>query len=212
MENEAPITFGRTKILFYTDIYNTRESFPNVPILLSTADIKACFCHACIHADLTRAFGFTAGGHYNIAMAMVFGSTTSASSWEPNRRAIEAMSEVFANRPDLVIKHHRYLDMIRWAEIDPTMKITPAIACTILRGLPAKLKSEIRQKACVFVDDALMLALCWAHMERVLAALIELIFFVMGAPDNALRQCPLAMDTWLELVGGGNIDNSGPDH
>ena len=42
-ENEAQITFGRTKILFLTDIYNTRISFPNVPILLATADIKACF-------------------------------------------------------------------------------------------------------------------------------------------------------------------------
>ena len=90
---------------------------------------------------------------------MDFGSTTSASSWEPNRHAIEAMSEVFSNRPDLMIKHCRYLDMIRWAKIDPTVKITPAIACTILRGVPKKLKSKIQQKACIFVDDALMLAL-----------------------------------------------------
>jgi hypothetical protein len=60
-ENEALFTFGRTKIFFYTDIYNTRVSFPNVPILQSTADIKACFHHARIHADLTGAFGFTAG-------------------------------------------------------------------------------------------------------------------------------------------------------
>ena len=78
---------------------------------------------------------------------MVFGSTTCASSWEPNRRAIEAMYEVFANRPDLVIKHRRYLDMIRWAKIDSTVNITPAVACAILRGLPAKLKSKIQQKA-----------------------------------------------------------------
>ena len=28
-ENEAQLTFGRTKILFLTDIYNTRISFPN---------------------------------------------------------------------------------------------------------------------------------------------------------------------------------------
>ncbi len=42
-ENESQITFGRTKLLFLTNIYNTRISFPNVPILLATADIKACF-------------------------------------------------------------------------------------------------------------------------------------------------------------------------
>ncbi len=36
----------------------------------------------------------------------------------------------------------------------------------------------------------------------VLAALIEAIFVVMGVPDTLLRQCPLAMDKWLELVVG----------
>jgi hypothetical protein len=36
----------------------------------------------------------------------------------------------------------------------------------------------------------------------VLAALIKAIFSVMGEPDTALRQCPLAMDKWLELVVG----------
>ena len=136
-ENEALITFGRFKILFYTNIFNTRVSFPDMPILLSTADIKACICHACIHADVTGAFGFTARECYNIAPARAFISTTSASSWEPNRRALEAMSEIFANRPDLVIKHRCYLDMIRWAEIDPTVKITPTIYCAILCRLPS---------------------------------------------------------------------------
>ena len=89
---------------------------------------------------------------------MVFGSTISTSSWEAFRRAIEAMSEVFSNRPDLVIKHRRYLDMIWWTEIYLTVEITPAIACTMLRGFPAKLKSEIRQKARIFVDDELTYA------------------------------------------------------
>ena len=39
-------------------------------------------------------------------------------------------------------------------------------------------------------------------MERVLAALIKEIFVVMGEQDTAFRQCPLAMDKWLELVVG----------
>ena len=179
-----------------------RVSFFNVPILLIPTDIKVCFCHTCIHTVLTGDFGFTDGGYYSIATAMVFGSTTSASSWDPIRQAIEAMSEVFVDRQDLVIKHCCYLDMIQWAEIDLTMKITPAIACAILCGLPENLKSKIRQKACIFVDDALMLALCPAHIEWMLAALIEAIFVVMGKPDTVLRQCPLAMYKWLELVVG----------
>jgi hypothetical protein len=37
-------------------------------------------------------------------------------------------------------------------------------------------------------------------MKMVLANMIEAIFVVMGEPDVAVRQCPLAMDKWLELV------------
>jgi hypothetical protein len=47
-----------------------------------------------------------------------------------------------------------------------------------------------------------MLALDVDHMKMVLAATIKAIFVVMGKPDVAVRQCPLAMDKWLELVIG----------
>jgi hypothetical protein len=30
--------------------------------------------------------------------------------------------------------------------------------------------------------------------------LIEAIFVVMGKPDTTVRQCPLAMDKWEELI------------
>ena len=36
----------------------------------------------------------------------------------------------------------------------------------------------------------------------VLAAMIEAIFTVMGKPNDSVRQCPLAMDKWTELVIG----------
>ncbi len=47
-----------------------------------------------------------------------------------------------------------------------------------------------------------MLALNADHMKMVLAATIKAIFIVMGEPEVAVRQCPLAMDKWLELVIG----------
>jgi hypothetical protein len=47
-----------------------------------------------------------------------------------------------------------------------------------------------------------MLALNIDHMKMVLAATIEAIFVVMGEPDVAVRQCPLAMNKWIELVIG----------
>ena len=83
VNHEALITFGNVKIQLYIDIYNKRISHPHVVILLGMADIKASFCFPRIHPDLTGAFGFMASGFYNLATAMVFGSTTSASSWEP---------------------------------------------------------------------------------------------------------------------------------
>jgi hypothetical protein len=85
---EAPITFGHVKIQLYIDIYNTQISYPTATILLGMANIKACFCFPRIHLNLTGAFGFMAGGYYNLATAMVFGSMTSASSWEPFRQAM----------------------------------------------------------------------------------------------------------------------------
>jgi hypothetical protein len=61
--HEAPITFGHVKMQLYTDIYNTRISYLTFTILLTMADVKACFCFPCIHADLTRAFSFLAGSY-----------------------------------------------------------------------------------------------------------------------------------------------------
>jgi hypothetical protein len=78
--HEAPITFGHVKMQLYTDIYNTGVSYPTLTILLAMADVKACFRFPRIHADLTEAFGFLAGGNFNLATAMVYGSTASASS------------------------------------------------------------------------------------------------------------------------------------
>jgi hypothetical protein len=80
---EAPITFGRVKIQLYIDIYNTSISYPLAVIFLAMGDIKACFQFARIDVDLTGALSFIANDYYNLATAMVFGSTTSASSWEP---------------------------------------------------------------------------------------------------------------------------------
>ncbi len=117
---EAPITFGHVKIQLYIDIYNMRISHPTATILLGMANIKARFCFPRIHPNLTGAFGFMAGGYYNLATAMIFGSMMSLSSWEPFRQAIEALSVVYADCLNLVIKHRYYLDMISWEEANPT--------------------------------------------------------------------------------------------
>jgi hypothetical protein len=106
----------------------------------------------------------------------------------------------YANGPDLVIMHKYYLDMISWAEHDPTLKITPAFPCSMNKGTLEAQGNRAKLPARIYVDDALMLALSRGHMEQVLAALIEAIFAIMGNPDTTVCQCPLAMDKWLELV------------
>jgi len=200
IHDEPVITFGSTKLSFLTDIYNARVSYPGVPILLGMADIKACYRFPAIHPDATGAFGFLADDFYFAAAKMVFGSVISASSWEPIRRSIEVMSAVYANRPDLVERHRHYLDMISWEVPDPSVLITPAIGCPLNPGLTLDLNGNTNQPARMFVDDSLMLALYRRHMEMVLAAIIEAIFVLMGRPNPALRQCPLAQDKWKDLV------------
>jgi hypothetical protein len=133
---------------------------------------------------------------------MVFSLTASASSWEAFRQAIEALTNVFAVRPDLVVRHKTFIDMLKWEEIDPSAEFTPAFSCTINRGIMDDAGNRIDLPARIYVNDALMLALDVDHMKMVLAAMIKAIFVVMGKPDVVVRQCPLAMDKWLELVIG----------
>ena len=129
MDDEAEITFGMAKTLFCQHLCNLRISFPNETIYIALADIKACFRYPRIHPDLTGAFGFLADGFYNLAVAMVFGSNTSAPGWEPLRRAIEGLSVKFANDPSLVEKHKKYLDMIRW-DVPKVTTERPVKACS----------------------------------------------------------------------------------
>ncbi len=100
----------------------------------------------------------------------------------------------YANSPDLVIKHKYYLNMVSWAEPDPTAKITPAVPCPMNKGTLDTHGNRAKVPARIYVDDTLMLALLRFHMMPVLAALIEAIFVIMGKPDTLVCQCPLAMD------------------
>jgi hypothetical protein len=133
---------------------------------------------------------------------MVFGSKASASSWEPFRRAIEALSVVYANLPGLAAKHRHYLDMICWDTIDPMIKLTRATACPINLGVLDKKGVTKKRPVRIFVDNSLLLAIGCCLMEMALAALIEAIFVIMGKPDAAIRKCLLALDKWMDMVPG----------
>jgi hypothetical protein len=127
-------------------------------ILLGMADIKACFQFGRIHADLTGDFGFIADNLYNLATAMVFGSTTSASSWEAFRQAIKALMKVITNRLDLVVKHKKYLGMLKWEETDPHVMFTHPYPCDFNWSGVNVNGTCLDFSARIYVDDALMLA------------------------------------------------------
>jgi hypothetical protein len=117
-EFEANIDFGHAKMNLLWRIYNLRVGFLREIIFLSLADITACFCFPRVHADLTGAFGFMAKHLYFLATSMVFGLNASASSWEPLRRAIQALIPIFLMRDDLITKHKALLDMLLWIDGD----------------------------------------------------------------------------------------------
>ena len=172
-EDEPDVTFGMAKILFYQYLYNLRVSFPTEVIFLALADIKACFRYPRIHPDLTGAFGFLVDDLYCLAVAMVFGSNTSSSSWEPFRRAIEKMSLVFSSDPTLVEKHKHYLNMIKWdippSDAEPPVK---AFKCQINPGVLDPQGKQVIQRPRIWVDDALMAAIGVLQMKMVLASII----------------------------------------
>jgi hypothetical protein len=184
LTRKATITFGHVKMQMYIDIYNTRIAYPTFIIFLPMVDVKACFRFPCIHANLTGAFGFLAGVYFNLATAMVFGSTASTSSWEPLRHAIQALSAVYVHRRDLIKKHRKFLDMISWAPLDPAPDLARAIPCSINTGILDNQGNRVLLHGRIYVNKALTLAISKENMEQVLAALIKAIFVHMGIFDT----------------------------
>jgi hypothetical protein len=133
------------------------------------------------------AFGFLAGGYFNLATAMVFGSTASTSSWEPFRHAIQALSVIYAHCPDLIKKHRKFLDMISWVTLDLASDLARAIPCSINTGVLDNQGIKVLLPARIYVDNGLMLAISKENMEQVLAALIKAMFVVMGIPNSLVH-------------------------
>jgi hypothetical protein len=185
------------------NIYNWRISFPTEPILLALADITACFQFPRLSADVTGAFGFLVESLYFISTSHVFGSNTSASSWEPLRRAVKSMITVYAQRDDLVDKHKKLLDELKWSDdLSQRPDLVKAFPCSVNQGVVDEEEEGllVPMTASIYVDDILAAAARQMNMLRLLAAIIEAIFAVCGSPDIAVRQCPLSLEKWHELI------------
>jgi hypothetical protein len=103
-------------------------------------------------------------------MAMVFGLTASASSWETFRWAIKALIKVFVNRPNLVVRHKKFIDMLKWEEIDPSAELTPAFSCTINCGIMDDagnwINSDISNQIRLFSSSNICLAKAFNDAQR----------------------------------------------
>jgi len=203
IDDEAEIDFGKAKLNLLINIYNWRISYPKEMIYLALADITACFRFPRIPADVAGAFGFVAEGKYFVSTSMVFGSNISASAWEALRRAIQNTIPTLSQRTDLVEVHKELISQLRWAEENSShTELVQAFPCAINRGVIDEAGNLLPMKANVYVDDILMAAVFRANILKLLAATIEGIFLVCGRPDFSLRQCPLSLEKWLELIVG----------
>jgi hypothetical protein len=119
---------------------------------------------------------------------MVFGSTVSHQAGEPFRRAIKALV-CCTDRPELVEKHCKYLDMLSLETTEITLPPHTAVPCAINTGILDKHKNLIPCPARIYVDDGLPLF-----------KVIEAIFVVMGTPNETVCQCSLALDKWMSLI------------
>jgi hypothetical protein len=153
-DREAIIDFRQAKVKLIINICNWRMSFPNKTIHFVLADITACFCFPKISADVAGAFGFLADGLYFLSTGHVFGSTTSASSWEALRRAIQNMILVYSERTDLVEKHKDLIDLLKWYK-NPSAKRVQAFKCDLKQGILNKHRDIHPLTANIYVDNIL---------------------------------------------------------
>jgi len=198
-EFEAIITFGASKLKLLRRIYNLRITNPNSKIYIALGDVTACFRFPRVHADLTGAFGFMVEKMYFLATSMVFGSNASASSWEPFRRAIEALIIEYSTRLDLISKLKDLLDILKWEDEDSIHMgiFVWAVACPLNPGIQDFSGSL---EAFIYVDDILASANTKFNMMCLLAATIEAIFTVCDRPHIKVQLCPLSLEKWNELV------------
>ncbi len=111
------------------------------------------------------------------------------------------MITVYAQRDDLVDKHKKLLDELKWSDdLSPRPDLVKAFPWDINRGVTNDTGILLPMTANIYVDDVLAAVARRENMTRILAAVIEAIFTVCGTPDTAVRQCPLSLEKWHELI------------
>lgn len=200
-DKEADVTFGTVFRRYCTYLWNLRITYPDEDIVLAFLDISACFRWPRLSPDLAGAFGFLHEDNFVVPNAMVFGSTVSASTWDPLRRAVTVLGEDNFRDSSLVEKHAELLEAIKWE--DPPREgqnFARAVACTKNPGVIDPVTGVARPSEMnVYVDDN-MLAAVRRLMAQTLAAAAEGTFEVCGFPDLTHRQSALQIEKLENLT------------
>jgi len=124
-------------------------------------------------------------------------------STNTTRAPLGPMITVYAQRDDWVDKHKKLLDELTWSDdLSPRSDLVKAFPCSVNQGVVDEKGLLAPMTANIYVDDILAAAARQMNMLRLLAAIIEAIFTVCGSPDIAVRQCPLSLEKWHELIVG----------
>jgi hypothetical protein len=184
MDFKANINFGKAKNNLLINTYNWRVSYPNQMIYLTLANITACFRFPRISADVTGAFRFMAE---DLSTSHVFGSNTSGSSWEPFQQAIQHIIPIYTQRNNLVEKHKKLLDTLRWDNTipDPT-SIMKALLCKLNKGVLDENRNLLPMTANIYVDNILGATVSKELTLKLLVAVTEGIFLVRGQLDEKI--------------------------
>jgi hypothetical protein len=136
---------------------------------------------------------------YFLVTSMVFGSNTSASSWEPFQRAIEALIIEYSIRIALIKKHKDLLITLVWDDENSIIPdLVQAVKCPLKTGIP---DLDGNLEAYIYVEDILASAVNKQNILRLLAAIIKAIFTVCNCPNiEVVCQCLLSLEKWEELV------------
>ncbi len=90
--------------------------------------------------------------------------------------------------------------MLIWEDEDTWVgDLVQAVMCPLNPSIPDQYGPLEAQ---IYVDDILASAVDKQNILRLLAAIIEAIFTVCGRPMIEVRQCPLSLEKWEELVVG----------
>jgi hypothetical protein len=103
---------------------------------------------------------------------------------------------VFSELTDEDDPHAELINLINWEEpCSSDQTFVPAFADNINKGVLDGKGNQLPIPVYMFVDDSFPVAIR-RFMRRLLNAIIEAIFLVMGRRDDVRRQCHLALDKW----------------